>query len=92
MLIPGMLVKFRPRYVDDYIYRGQNGIWPGGYNSSGVMVIELSDKDIGLYISKHDWKAHQVIDQEYLNILIGETIVIVRKDAVITYSDNLVKS
>lgn len=71
-----MLVRFRAVGVDDG--RLSRARWPAGFNKSGVMIKELGPDDVGLYIS--NWK-----NPEYANVLVDETIMLVRKNRIIPY-------
>jgi len=84
-LLPGALVCFKPRIIRE----GEGGVyavWPGGFNKSGVMMIELNAETIGIFISDYYLIYNEI---KYSNILIGETMVVVRADQVAPFVSGL---
>ena len=80
-LCPGTLVCFKPRRL-----RSGHVVWPGGFDRSGVMMIELGAETIGIFISDYYLRYSEI---KYLNILIGETMVIVQADQVAPFVSDL---
>ena len=81
VLVPGMLVRFKPRIVVEG--RGYE-VWPGAFNKSGVMIIHLDANSVGVFVSKYR-SCYNDGENTYLNILIAETVLIVRADQTIPY-------